>query len=221
MDEPLMLTLLVVAAVAVVVVLAVVTTTRQQRQREQAWADVALQLGLAGRPGQDLLDRFGSLPFFRKGHSRKVRALVHGAPWGPEVWLGDYQWVTGSGKSQSTHRVTFCLVNDPRLALPHFELTPEHPLLDRVATLLGFGDVDFDDDPEFSRAYRVTGLDAGALRQAFTPEIRSQLMHRPDRLPYLSGAGSVLLFHTGRLIDPATAHDLLRHIQELHAIFAR
>ncbi len=219
MDAPIPIALLALVGFAVIGVAIAVLVARHNRRRRQAWAEAALQLGLAERPPHELLDRFGSRPFFQKGHGRKARALFHGTPWGPEVWLGDYEWVTGSGKSQSIHRVTFCLVDDPRLEVPHFVLTPEHPLLDRIATLFGMGDVDFEDDPEFSRAYRLTGADAAALRRRFTVEVRAQLLHRPERLRYLEGAGTTLLLHRNKLLDPATSYGLLREAQEIHAIF--
>jgi len=218
-NQPITLVVLVVV-IAVVVIGAVAAAARARRQRDQAWADTALQLGFSSRPAPELLDRYGSLPFFQKGHSRKVEALFHGTPWGPEVWLGDYRWITGSGKSQHIHRVTFCLVGDPRLALPRFELAPEHPFVDKVATLFGLGDVDFDEDPEFSRAFRLTGADPAALRETFTATVRTQLLHRPERLAHLEGVGQALLLHPGRRIAPPTAHELLRQAQEIHAIFA-
>ncbi len=202
-----------------IVVLAVVADRRRWRRRAAAWADAAAQLGLVVRPGADLLERLGHLNLFQRGHSRRVRNLIHGTAWGPEAWLGDFEWVTGSGKSQSVHRVSFCALQDPDLALPRFELRPESALLDAIAGFFGYHDIDFEEDPAFSKAYRLTGAEPETVRARFDPSVRAQLLQQPAPVPYLEGAGDTLLFHPGRLVELAAAPQLLQMARELHAVF--
>lgn len=217
--ESILVPALTVAFVAALVV-AIAANHLRWKKRAERWAAAAVELGLSVGGGIELMDRFGSLPFSQKGRRRRVRNLIHGSTWGPEAWLGDFQWVTGSGKSQRTHQVTFCLLRDRELSLPQFELRPENAVLDAFAGVLGLADVDFDEDPDFSKSYRLTGPDEAAIRAAFNPSVRWQLVQRPSPVAHLEGSGEVLIIHPGRLVDPSTARELLRQAREIHAFFS-
>jgi len=218
MDSTLLLAL-GVGLLFVIAIVAVVANRRRWQRRAEEWAAAAAQLGLVVRPEIEGLEHLGHLSFFQKGHSRRIRNLIQGSAWGPEAWLGDFEWVTGSGKNRHRHRTSFCALRDPALALPRFELRPESSLLDAIAGLFGAPDIDFEEDPAFSKAYRLTGAEPTAVRARFDPSVRSQLLQQPSPVPYLEGAGDTLLFQPGRLVEPAAAHQLLQKTQELRAIF--
>ncbi len=216
--EPRLVVALAVVVVALAVIAVLANRARWKKRRER-WTAVAVELGFSVVDGSELLSRCGSLPIFQKGRDRRVRNLVRGSTWGPEAWLADYQYVTGAGKNQRTHLATICVLRDSRLSLPQFELAPENPIADRFATLLGMQDVDFDDDPAFSTAYRLIGPDEAAIRAAFDQSVRSQLAQRPVRVEHLEGAGDAILVHHDRLVDPGAAQELLQLARELHSIF--
>ena len=50
--------------------------------------------------------------------------------------------------------------------MPRFELKPEG-FFDRIGSVLGGHDIDFAEDPEFSRACRLKGPDEPAIRETF------------------------------------------------------
>ncbi len=217
--SPTLIALVAVGIVAVVVAIVVADRAYWKRRRER-WAAAAVELGLAVAEGAELLDRFRALPTFGKGHKRRVRNLVRGSTWGPEVWLADYSYVTGGGKSQQQHLETVCVLRVQGLSLPTFEMAPEDPLSDRLAALFGIPEIDFDDDPAFSKAYRLVGPDEQAIRAAFNLGVRSQLAQRPTRVAHLEAAGDALLVHNGKLIDPRAARELLELAREVHSYFA-
>ncbi len=217
--EPPLIALIAVGIVAVVVAIVLADRARWKKRRER-WATVAVELGLSVAEGQELLERFASLPLFQKGHKRRARNLVRGSSWGGEAWLADYQYTTGAGKSQRQHSMTVCVLRRPGLSLPQFEMAPEDPLSDRLAAILGHPDIDFDDDPAFSKAYRLIGPDEPAIRAAFTQSVRSQLAQRPARVEHIEGAGEALLVHHERLIDPGAAPELLQLAREIQSYFA-
>ena len=217
--KPVVIALILIGVVAGVAAIWLAERAWWKRRRER-WAAAAVELGLSVVGGSELLDRFGSLPLFEKGRDRRVRNLVRGSPGGPEVWIADYVYVTGGGKSQQQHRATVCVLGASGRPLPRFELAPEDPISHRLGPLVGIREVGFNDDPDFSKAYRVVGPDEAAIRAAFTPGVRSQLVQRPTRVAHLEAEGAAMLVHTGRLIDPGTARDLLQMAQEVRSYFA-
>ena len=216
--KPFVIALIVVGVAAAVAAIWIAERAWWKRRRER-WAAAAVELGLSVADGSELLDRFGSLPLFQKGRDRRVRNLVRGSTWGREVWIADYVYATGGGKGQQQHRATVCILSASGRSLPRFELAPEDPISHRLGPLFGIREIGFDDDPAFSKAYRVVGPDEAAVRAAFTPGVRSQLAQRPTRVAHLEADGDAMLVHTGRLIDPGTARDLLQLAQEVHSYF--
>ncbi len=210
---------LIVVGIAVAVSAIWIADRAWWKRRRERWATAALELGFSVADGAELLDRFGSLPLFQKGRNRRVRNLLRGSTWGPEAWIADYLYTTGGGKSQQQHRATICILRASGISLPRFELAPEDPISHRFAPLFGIREVDFGDDPGFSRAYRVVGPNEPAIRATFTESVRSQLAQRPTRVAHVEAEGDALLVHTRRLIDPRTARDLLQLAQEVHSYF--
>ena len=84
---------------------------------------------------------------------------------------------------------TVVMFHDSALHLPSFHLRPEFSL-DRVATLAGTDDVDFDDHPEFSKRYCLIGPDHAAIRSIFKPAL---IEHFESDLICSQGKGSYVM----------------------------
>ena len=83
------------------------------------------------------------------------------------------------------------------LSLPSFSLEPEVPgdLGQIFAAWAGDQDIDFDDDPEFSRRCLLKGKEEAAIRTLFNPILRGFIVKRwPSAIPALEGNGKHLLF---------------------------
>lgn len=184
-------------------------------RRRQQWEQAAPMLGLTLVDGPPLHERFSQLEYFQRGSQRRTRVLLEGEGWRGRVVLGDHVFTVGSGNSKSQHRHTVCLVSSPRLTLPNFSLRRENVLLDRVAELFGGQDIDFEEDHDFSRAYRLRGSDEAAVRALFSAQLRHFLMLNVDRRVTVEGRSDTLLVHTGKLLRPEEARVLLHTAQEL------
>ena len=191
------------------------------KRRRAAWEGVAGELGLAVREAVDLRTRFGRLAFLQRGRRPRTRIALEGLASGSPVLLADYQYTTGAGRSQSVHSQTLCLFHGAGLVLPAFTLRREHGFLDRVGELLGAQDIDFPDDPAFSRAFVLKGEDESAVRSLFHIERRQRLLQQLTGGFHLEGAGDLLLFHTGRLIRPVAAREFLQRAGDLFDAFRR
>lgn len=184
-------------------------------RRRLEWEHAAAMLGLTLVDGPPLHERFSHLEYFQRGSQRRTRVLLEGDGWRGRVVLGDHVFTVGSGNSQSQHRHTVCLVSSPRLALADFSLRRESALFDRVVQLFGGQDIDFEEDPDFSRTYRLRGSDEAAVRALFSAPVRHFLLHNVDRRVAVEGRNDTLLVHTGKLLRPEEARALLHTAQEL------
>jgi hypothetical protein len=189
----------VIGGVAAVAGGALLVIKRRERQRREAYEEYCLIRGYrfeADRPGGH--ERYaGLLDLFHSGHRRRWGYTITGTKGGFPFTAFEYQWVTGGGKSSNTHRVHAILWERDGTALPKFALTPE-TLLDRIGGAFGMQDIDFEESPEFSRAYRLRGEDEGAIRRLFTTELRAFFAATPGQR--LSAQGPALFWwRSGRL----------------------
>ncbi len=213
--EILLAILLGSAAVAAAVLLA---RRLWLKRRAEAWAQTAGQLGLAPSAAPAIPREAAELATFRRGRKQRLRAGAEGSSWGGDVLLADYEYTTGYGRNRRVHRQTVCVLRDAKLDLPHFVMHPERALIDRIGAWFGATDFDFDDDPEFSRAFVLSGDDEAAVRALFDPSVRTQLMQLGERRLFLEGSGHALVLHRGRLVPPAAAGGLLEQAVQVAAL---
>jgi len=116
----------------------------------------------------------------------------------------EYQWVTGGGKSSSTHRIGGIVWERDKDSLPRFLLSPEG-WLSRLGQVFGMQDIDFDESPEFSRMYRLKGPNEPLIRQLFTTEIRRFFEATPNQL--VAGGGRFLFWYRNRVLPPPDEFD--------------
>lgn len=149
-----------------------------EKARAAAFRRAAAALGLkAGPEGYDRLpETLKDLSLFKDGHSRRVE----NAFWSADLdWLVfDYRYSVGSGKNQATYRQTVGAFLCRGRNLPAFKLAPQD-LLDWVAVRFGGQDIDFPQDPAFSKAYRLRGDDEAAVRDFFSVGGTQYLAARP------------------------------------------
>ena len=110
----------------------------------------------------------------------------------------EYRFTTGGGRNSQVHSESVMLWDSADLKLPKFSLSPEG-FFNRIGQKFGVQDFDFDDDPEFSKAYQLQGDNEAGVRALFTGTRRQLLMMAaPDtgrRVRHmLAGAGTKLLW---------------------------
>jgi|CXWL01.1.fsa_nt_gi hypothetical protein len=135
---------------------------------------------------------------FNQGHSRNLRNLVRAKRGDDQVAICDYDYSTGSGKNKHVYQYTLCVVHSPRGALPHFFARPQMALFDFLGKLFGGQDINFDEDPEFSKAYVVQTSSAEyALRGLFNERTRSAFTRLAAKGVQVEGVGAIMVFHYG------------------------
>jgi hypothetical protein len=96
---------------------------------------------------------------------------------GAEVTLGLQICRSRSSNGRRSYKRTVFALRDPQLQSPHFLLRSENLLLDSLGSLLGGQDIDFDEDPTFSRNFVLQGSDPDATAKLFSDhKVRAAFM---------------------------------------------
>jgi len=171
---------IVVPAFVALAVALIVFGILKARERREAMARLAAELGFEYYPDDpwNLEDKYAMFELFGRGHSRKAANVICGEVDGRAVVAFDYRYTTGSGKNQSTHSCQALVMGLPIVAAG-LRMRSEN-LFDRVASWVGYDDIDFESD-EFSRRYHVASED-----RRFAYDILHARL-----IDYLLGCGSV------------------------------
>jgi len=187
------------AFAAIVVVLIVYGILRAQKRREAMQA-LATKWGFRyyAKDPWNLPTWYSALDLFNHGHSRKAENVMSGEVDGRTVVCFDYRYTTGSGKNSHTHHYQGVVYLLP-IQAPALRLRPES-VFDRVASWVGWDDIDFESD-QFSRRYHVSSQDRRFAYDIFHARLIDYLlrcgtspsmeMNGVFLLLYDSGSGSV------------------------------
>jgi hypothetical protein len=183
--------------------------------RRQMWRQLAARYGFCYYP----LDPFdipqrNQFHLFSLGHRQKAYNCLEGKYLGLPVIVFDYQYTTGSGKSETTHYVSALLA---RLDFycPYLIIRPEG-MLDRFAALFGFDDINFESD-EFNRAFSVKGDDKKFAYDICHPEMMLFLLQDRSMAWELRGLDLLLYSWNERKFDAGKVDRCLRLASEFVA----
>jgi hypothetical protein len=191
---------------------------RRERLRREAMAAWAGENGWSVEAG----GAPGELAAFQLGRQRGQRTLsvLRRRRDGLDVTVFDHVYVTGSGKSRTAHHQTVCVVGGEAARVPTFFLRRQVPFFDALGKLFGGQDVNFDDDPEFSRRYVLQSQAGEApVRQAFTPSVRAHFVERASDRLVAEGAGGRLLVHRGVFLPPEQLSDFVDEAVAIHRLW--
>ena len=132
------------------------------KRRRQGLERAAQEMGFSfeAKPAGLEAEGFMELPLLKRNTG--LSYALRGAAGTGEVVVLDVR--TGRGKGAQTQTVALHRLAGKRL--PVFEMRPEH-IFDRLGAALGFKDINFESNPEFSKRYRLQGLDEMAVRELF------------------------------------------------------
>jgi hypothetical protein len=211
---------LVIGGIAGVVICILLMVHLAEKNRCEAIQATATELGLAYQlHDQDgTLTRLQHFQLFGKGRHKRVRNVINADTDLLRMQIFDYQFVTGHGKSKSTRRQSVVAIDSTDLDVPQFFARPEN-FFDVFGSMLGGQDIDFDDDPKFSKSFVLQGPSETQVRQAFHPAVRDFLVqHHPCAV---EGAGQVLLFYQPRRrVDADRIKDYMEVGLQMSQVFA-
>lgn len=169
-----------IGVISVIVVIAYLAA-RAENERRLAMARFAETSGLAFRPilPNAAWEHLNLFDLGQKTKSAEIKNYLKGETAEVRIEIGDWVYVTGAGKSRQTHRQSFICLFSPHLQATPFELRAES-FLDRIGGWLGMQDIDFDEDPVFSKAFVLKSPDVPGTRGLFGPPLRTWFV-KPER----------------------------------------
>lgn len=194
------------------VALVLLISVARHRARRSAFRAAAARLGLLFQPkGHPDATPFFRFPLFSRASFSRLRNVVRGE----NLVLFDYSYSVSSGSQQKPTRQTVAAHRIDGDALPDFALRPEG-LVSRVNELLGAEDIDFSDDPDFSRRYQLAAKDETEIRRRFHADLRRQLT-LVKRWSVEGGASWVIFYRKGKLVKPSQLSDFVEGTRKLAA----
>lgn len=222
MDPSLVLIILLFSCIGGFIIISIVVGFVSERRRHEQWQRVARELSLPFLGNDDdLLSRVSGMKLFQQGRNRQFRNVIAGDMGPVRVALGDFQYKTGSGKNESTHRFTTCIIQNDALDLTACYLRPEHRWLDAIGSLFGGQDIDFEEDDQFSRKFVLQGASEAEVRRLFDADVRAWFCE--NSLPHMQfeARGNTLALHTGNRFPPDQSPKLLQMALEITKVLGR
>jgi len=212
--------LFLIIALGVVAFIAwIVVGVLANNQRKAALQQLALERGLTyNQDLPDLSSLLGGVHFEMTsvGRYQRVRSAMSGQWHGSPVRIFDLHYITGTGKNQSNHQQTGVVLALTDMNFPDFLLQPEN-VLNKLAAVLGQKDIDFDEDPDFSKAFQLRGADEAALWQLFSPVVREWFKNHRGICAEMQ-LSQLLLYRKEKLLQP---EELLQLLEESGALLGQ
>lgn len=185
------------------IVIIFVISSQVEKKRTEALLTMSSEMGMtfkakdSSKEAKALVSSFG---LGNKGHSQSCKNIMKGEAGGLQTTILDHFYKIGSGKDAQRYHQSVLIFEQPDLPMPSFQLRPEN-LGDKIKSVFGRKDIDFDDSPEFSKQYYLVGANEKEVRNLFSPRLRSFLVRNQGW--YLEANGNyLLLFRAGHRVKP-------------------
>ncbi len=203
------LPVIIVLALAAIIIWLVVMAGKK---RTAAWEGISQRLGGKFTPKGSTVHTSYPFQLFNRGSSRKMKNHLQWESEGVTVHLADYQYTvrthTGRNNTSKTYRQTICILEKEGLDLPGTFLRRQVALFDWVGSKVGAQDINFDEDPEFSKAFVLKG-DEVRTPQIMGPDLRQHLLQNKKAFKTIEMNGNALMINFGKKRKPEEYTDLV------------
>lgn len=154
---------------------------------------------------------FRRFKFFESRPIDRGRNMLNGESGDIDVILADLDYHEGEFISRESRHSTMAILKMP-VSIPDFVMDKEL-LLDKVAHLAGFSDINFHLHPDFSKTFKVKGNDHQSIKHFFDDEL-IEFFQANKAFHLESNGDSLLIFEKERL-------GILREIKQLVSFASR
>lgn len=183
-----------------------------EKKRTAAWEAIGNRLGAQFMPKSSAEYTRFSFQLFNSGSSRKMKNHLKWVSEGVTVHLSDYQYTvrtyTGKSNTSKTYKQTVCILEKEGLDLPRSFLRRQVAFLDWMGSKFGAQDINFPEDPDFSKAFLLKG-DETRTPQVFGPELRQHLLQNRKEFKTLEMSGPAIMVNFGKRRKPEEYAELV------------
>jgi hypothetical protein len=189
------------------------------RKRTQALKALAATLSFTFSEKDDgsLMAQMSVFHLFSQGYARRITNVFTGKFNLVPITVMDYKYTTGSGKNSHTWEQTVLVMDCEKLQLPRFILHPES-IFDKIGSIFGRKDINFDTAPVFSKRYFLRGDDEAAVRNLFNARVLGYFEQNQGLSIECDGA-RLIYYRTSRRILPDKFQAFLQEGYELFDFF--
>jgi hypothetical protein len=212
------LTIYIIAGIALVAI-AVYFFWYYDSQRRKAFQRLAESMNFTYTKNGDgsELNSLGGFHLFSQGYARRVSNVLSGKFNDIPVKVMDYKYTTGGGKSSHTWQQTVIAFESDKLQLPGFVLRPEN-LFDKIGSVLGKKDINFETAPVFSKRCQLRGEDEIAIRNLFSEWVCQYYEQHPGVCT--EGSGKKLIYYrNSKRVPPDKMQGFLNEGYEVFGLF--
>lgn len=171
----------------------------QQRQDSLRNFAYARELDFYENFDESLIKQLQHFKLFNIGGRKKIKSCIHYKDLNWENYLFDFQYTISTGKSSHTYKQSIFFVNSGELTLPEFYQKPEN-FLTKLMAYIGYDDIDFDQNPEYSDLHHLKGKFESVVRFFFSPEILSLLSNQKEL--YMEGMNHYFILYVKHKLIP-------------------
>jgi hypothetical protein len=191
------------------------------KKRSGAIETSAVEMGLMyqKQDGGEVMRQFAAFRLFGTGRHQTISNVIDASTDDLSLTIFDYRYTTGHGKNKKRHKQSVVALRAADLSAPQFHARPEH-LFDWVGNAIGRQDIDFAEDPKFSKSFVLQGDDESLIRTTFVQPVRDQFMvYHPC---IIEGNGDALIYYKpGKLGTADTIKPSLEIAFTLYKTFCR
>ena len=108
-----------------------------------------------------------------KGHSNRWETEMFGKRGEYFFSIFEHYYVVGYGKHKQTYKFTICTLSKSGVNMPQFFVRDESLIFDSLGKLFGGQDINFTEDPVFSRKFVLQGMIEPSIREFFDKRVRT------------------------------------------------
>lgn len=218
-DNALLVTAAIIAGTFLLIGLLVWLAMRYEKKRTLQWMEAGNALGFESLSvfPTDLDGVMGGFVLLNTGRDRTASNIVRRQADQLDVVIYDYRYTVGSGKAVDTPHQTVVLFHSPEIQVPRFILKPEG-WLNKIGELFGGKDIDFDEAPEFSKKFVLSGDDEAAIREFFNLE-RMELLTTFSKLCMEARPGTLLFWFDRKRTPPGEFQQFFEQAFSVYSAF--
>lgn len=188
---------------------------KMEKKRKEDLAALYGSLGLTSHSDAGEVALLSGITLLDRGRSSRAYNLGSKRSGEEQFMIFDYQYTTGTGKNRRTHHHTVA-ASRSRRSLPPFTVAKED-LFSKFAQSLGYDDIDFTHDPEFSDKFVVRGKDSARIRALFSPEVMRYIKANPGMR--VEASGGAIVWYSPRTLEVDQMKGFIDEAQRFFALF--